>query len=295
MDQANVERMIVLTGMGDPARFGDTRRLYEKYPGRFDLWCGFDFRNANEPGFGAAAVKALEECHKLGAKGVGEISDKGWGFRSVPGGRTPAPGPHADDPRMDALWAKCAQLGMPVNIHVSDPVWSYGSMDNRNDGLPNGYKWRIDDKQPGILGHDALIATLARAVEKHRKTVFVACHLANLGYDLTRLAAMLDRHANLYVDVSARFGEFAPTPRAAAKFFTQYAGRTVYGTDMAYSQRMLTSTFRIMESLDEHFYYFDLDVCYDYHWPLHGLGLPDGALKKIYRDTALEVYRRARS
>jgi hypothetical protein len=63
---------------------------------------------------------------------------------------------------------------------------------------------------------------------------------------------------------------------------------------MAYTQRMFTSTFRVMESLDEHFYEFDLDVCYDYHWPLHGLGLPDGVLKKMYGENMVEVYRRAR-
>src|ERR1043165_553801 len=66
---------------------------------------------------------------------------------------SPAPGPHADDPRMDVLWDKCAQLGMPANIHVSDPIWSYQPMDLHNDGLMNGYTWRIDDKQPGLLGH----------------------------------------------------------------------------------------------------------------------------------------------
>ena len=64
---------------------------------------------------------------------------------------------------------------------------------------------------------------------------------------------------------------------------------------MAYSQRMFSSTFRILESADEHFYEFDLDVCYDYHWPLHGFGLPDAVLKRIYRDNALEAFRRARS
>ena len=115
---------------------------------------------------------------------------------------------------MDALWNRCAELGMPINIHVSDPIWSYQKQDNTNDGLMNGYSWRIDDTQPGILGHDGLIQSLERAVEKHRKTIFIACHLANLEYDLTRLGGMLDRHPNLFTDISARFAEVAPIPRA---------------------------------------------------------------------------------
>ncbi|HSB15040.1 MAG TPA: hypothetical protein VLE22_11315, partial [Bryobacteraceae bacterium] len=163
MDAANVEKTVILTGANSVERFAEISRVYSSYPGRFELWCGFDLTGFGEQGFGPNAVKALEECHRLGAVGVGEVSDKGWGFRTsaarrsavgaTPAGQKPAPGPgpHPDDPRIDALWDKCAQLGMPVNIHVSDPIWAYEPMDKTNDGLPNGYKWRIDDKQPGIF------------------------------------------------------------------------------------------------------------------------------------------------
>ena len=170
---------------------------------------------------------------------------------------------------MDPLFERCAALGMPINIHVSDPIWAYEAMDKTNDGLPNGYTWKINVR-PGILGHNELIESLERTVTKHPKTIFIACHLANLTYDLTRLGQLFDRYANLYGDISARFGELAPTPRATATFFEKYQDRVLYGTDMAYTQRMCSSTFRIMETSDEHFYEFDLDVCYDYHWPLHG-------------------------
>jgi predicted TIM-barrel fold metal-dependent hydrolase len=242
---------------------------------------------------------------------VGEVSDKGWGFASRPAGaargsdgagggaqsRGTAPrtaGPHADDPRMDALWDKCAQLGMPVNIHVSDPIWAYEPMDNTNDGLMNGYTWRIDDKQPGILGHNGLIESLERACQKHRKTVFIACHLANLDYDLTRLGQLFDRHSNLYADISARFAETAPIPRFVNQFLRKYPDRVLYGTDMPYTQRIFSTTFRILESNDEHFYERDLYFNFDYHWPMHGFGLTDALLKKIYRENALKAFKQAR-
>ncbi len=307
MDAVGVEKTIVFTGANSGTRFAEIREAYSKYPGRFDLWCSFDLSGADQPGFGPNAVKALEECHRMGALGVGEIIDKGWGFRSfrapAPGsgaGARPAgrasgartPGPHADDARMDALWDKCAQLGMPVNIHVSDPIWSYQPMDETNDGLMNAYKWRIDDKQPGILGHDALIATLERAAQKHRKTMFVAAHLVNLDYDLTRLGRLFDSNPNLYADVSARFGEIAPIPRFVNQFLQKYPDRVVYGTDMGYNQRMFSNTFRILESRDEHFYDYD---AYQYHWPLYGCGLPDSVLKKLYADNMRAVLKRARS
>lgn len=310
MDAAGVEKTVIFTGANSNERFAEIRKNYAKYPGRFELWCGFDLSGSDQPGFGANAVKVLEECHRLGAAGVGEISDKGWGFafrppgagrggtgaKSGPAAGAPrTPGPHADDARMDPLWDKCAQLGMPINIHVSDPIWAYEPMDNTNDGLMNGYTWRIDDKQPGILGHNGLIESLERACQKHRKTVFIACHLANLEYDLTRLGQILDRHPNLYSDISARFAETAPIPRFFTQFLRKYPDRVLYGTDMPYTQRMFSTTFRILESNDEHFYERDLYFNFDYHWPMHGFGLPDALLKKMYRDNALKAFKQARA
>jgi len=308
MDAAGVERTVIFTGASTGERFSQVREIYAKYPGRFELWCGFDFTSIDQPDFGAKAVKALEECHRLGAKGVGEIIDKGWGYRApaprgaragqgaVGGGQTSiprTPGPHPDDPRMDVLWERCGELGMPINIHMSDPIWAYEPMDNTNDGLMNCYTWRIDDKAPGILGHNGLLESFERTLTKHRRTVFIACHLANLDYDLTRLSQMFDRHPNLYADISARFAETAPIPRFVNQFFHKYPDRVLYGTDMPYTQRMFSTTFRIVESSDEHFYERDLYFNFDYHWPLHGFGLPDGILKKFYRDNALRAFAQA--
>jgi hypothetical protein len=306
MDAVGVEKTVIFTGTSSAEQFKAIRQMYSRYPGRFDLWCSFDLTRNDQSGFEPNAVKALEECHRAGALGVGEVTDKGSGFGGATailgsGGRvlgratgeSNVMGPHPDDPDLDPLWDMCAQLGMPVNIHVSGPIWAYQPMDNTNDGLMNGYVWRIEVKPP-ILGHDQLITALERLLRRHPKTTFVACHLANLSYDLTRLGQMFERNPNLYADISARFGDIAPIPRFTAQFFQKYADRVLYGTDMPYTQRMFSSTFRILETLDEHFYEFDLDVCYDYHWPLHGLGLSDDLLKKVYRDNALAVFQRAR-
>jgi predicted TIM-barrel fold metal-dependent hydrolase len=166
--------------------------------------------------------------------------------------------------------------------------------DKHNDGLMNEFSWRLDNK-PGIMGHDDLVKSLAAAAKRHPKTVFIACHLANLDYDLARLSQMLDGNPNLYVDISARFAETAAIPRFAAQFIRKYASRVTYGTDMPYTQQIFSTTFRIMESLDEHFYEQDLFFNFNYHWPMHGFGLPDDVLKKVYGDTALSAFRQARS
>ena len=57
---------------------------------------------------------------------------------------------------------------------------------------------------------------------------------------------------------------------------------------------MFSTTFRILESNDEHFYERDLYFNFDYHWPMHGFGLTDALLKKVYRDNALKAFNQAR-
>src|ERR1700722_3655257 len=295
MDATSVDRAAIFTGTGRPENFAEARAIYLAYPQRFNLWCLFDLRGVNDPGFGPAAVKALEECHHLGARGVGELHDKGKGLGASVG-TEPADwhatvefagsGPHPDDPRMDSLFQKCAELGMPISLHVSDPIWTYLPMNEHNDGYMTAFHWRLDDK-PGLLGHDGLLESLERTLKKHSGTTFIACHLANLDYDLTRLGQMMDRNPNLYADFAARMSEISTIPRFANQFFQQYQDRLVYGTDFTYAPGELRSTFRTLETLDEHYYN---EKYSDYLWPLYGLGIPDAVLKKIYRENALRIY-----
>jgi predicted TIM-barrel fold metal-dependent hydrolase len=215
----------------------------------------------------------------LGDKGLGEIYSK----------PTPGIGLHIDDPKMKPLLQKCGELGMPVNIHVAESYWMYSPMDSTNDGLMNAYTWRVDLTKPGILNHEQLIQTLENAVRDNPKTTFIACHFANCDYNLSILGRLLDTYPNLYADISARYAETAPIPRYMSAFYQKYQDRLLYGTDMGFDSTMYSVTFRILESLDDHFYEIDL---FGYHWPLYGFGLPDAILEKIYHTNALKVLKK---
>jgi len=279
MDEVGIEKSIILTGAAGK-EFDGLYERYSRYPGRFQLWCGFDYTGYDKPGFGPAAVKELERCYRAGARGVGELGDKGTGMDF-----DKAVGLHPDDPRMDALFEKCAELGMPVSLHVADPIWMYEKMDKTNDGLMNAWEWRLDNK-PNIVGHSGMIDILEKTVKRHPRTIFVTCHFGNLSYDLTRLGTLLDRYPNLYADISARYAETATIPRFVSRFYARYAGRLVYGTDMGYNRKMYQITFRVLESLDEHFYETEQ---FGYHWSMNGFGLSDGILKQVYRDNATKI------
>jgi predicted TIM-barrel fold metal-dependent hydrolase len=284
MDAVGIEKTILLSH-ATGAEFDSLYQVYSKYPDRFELWCGFDYTGYDKPGYGPAAVAELERCYKMGARGVGELGDKGKGlFYSKP----PAWGMHLDDPRMDSLLEKCAELGLPINIHVADPIWMYEKMDSTNDGLMNAYEWRLDN-QPGIVDHNGMVDILERAVKRHPKTIFIACHFANCSYDLNKLGALLDKYPNLYADIAARYAETAPIPKFTAAFIEKYQDRLLYGTDMGFDLDMYHITFRILETSDEHFYEIGQ---FGYHWALNGFGLNDVVLKKLYRDNALKLLKK---
>ena len=63
----------------------------------------------------------------------------------------------------------------------------------------------------------------------------------------------------------------------------KYGNRLLYGTDMGFDKSMYRVTFRILETLDEHFYETEM---FSYHWSLNGFGLPDEILQKVYRANA---------
>jgi uncharacterized protein len=286
MDAAGIEKTVILTGLTGAA-FDSVYREYARYPQRFEVWCGLLLDNPDQPDFGKRCMAELERCKKTGAMGVGELSDKGKGLSY---GHTRSYSVHFDDPRLDPVMERCADLGMPINIHVGDPMWMYQPMDSTNDGLMNAYEWRLDN-QPDIIDLNGLLLSLERMVLRHPRTTFIACHFANCDWNLARVGGMLERCPNLYADISARYAETAPIPRFASQFYAKYAGRLLYGTDMGFDLSMYRITFRILESLDEHFYETGQ---FGYHWALNGFGLPDPVLKQLYRENALRAFKLAR-
>jgi uncharacterized protein len=283
LDEAGIRQTVILSFSTGP-RFDSIVQKYSRYKDRFQIWCGFDYTGLGQPGWQEHAIAELERCYRMGARGVGELGDKGMGeLYSKP---VSGYGLHIDDPRMKPLLEKCADLHMPVSIHVAEDSWMYLDADPSNDGLMNAATWKVDLSKPGLLDHDQLIQTLENAVKNNPRTIFIACHFANCCSDLNTLGRLLDEYPNLYADIAARYGEIAPVPRYSKSFMEKYQDRLVYGTDMGTDAEMYRATFRILETADEHFYQQSL---FNYHWPLYGLSLNDITLKKIYSGNAEKI------
>src|SRR4029077_4644942 len=69
MDEAGVEKMIVLSE-ATGAEFDRLADLYQKnYPDRFQLWCGLDEQEFEKPDYPERAAAELDRCYRKGGRG----------------------------------------------------------------------------------------------------------------------------------------------------------------------------------------------------------------------------------
>jgi predicted TIM-barrel fold metal-dependent hydrolase len=279
MDETGIEVSVVLTGATGEA-FDKLVDLYLKpYPGRFQLYCGLDTRDTDQPDYPGRAVAELVRCYKRGARGVGELTDKGTGFgraANLPRDKRL----HPDDPRLDAFWEKCAELNIPANIHIADHPSCWKPLDVYQERTPDYQHFNLYGKD--VSSWEELIAMRDHTAARHPKTRFIACHLGNQGHDLASLAAALDKFPNLYVDIAARDYEVGRAPRSAARFLGRYRGRVLFGTDMGRETRMYQAWWRLFETADEF-------MPGRIWWRYYGLELPAPVLESLYRGNARRV------
>ena len=124
-----------------------------------------------------------------------------------------------------------------------------------------------------------------RVFARHPETTFVGAHLAESGEDLQYLSTLLDVHANLQIDISARTPELGRQPYSARAFFLKYADRIVFGTDLLPEISMYRLYYRFLETADEYFEY-PSHASRQGRWNICGLFLPEDVLKKVYRNNA---------
>jgi predicted TIM-barrel fold metal-dependent hydrolase len=284
MDDVGVQTVVLLTG-ATGERFDKLVELFlKRYPDRFMLYCGMDTRTLDiaAADFPAKVAAELERCYRAGARGVGEVTDKGRGFGT---GSTVERGAllprdkrlHVDDRRLDLFWQKCAELKMPVNLHIADHPSAWQPDDETQERTPAFQ--RFNQSGLDVPTHAELITRFQTLLERHPKTTFVAVHFANLGHDLAQLGRALDRFPNLNVDISARAYEFGRQPFTAPPFFAKYKDRILYGSDQGINPEMWRLWWRVLETRDEF-------IKGPSWWRLYGLGLPDDVLAAIYRDNA---------
>ena len=280
MDEVGIDKSIVLTEETGTAFDALIDLLPKAYPDRFLLYCGMDTTDIDNPDYSMRVVAELVRCYNKGACGVGEIIDKGFGITpeiELPRNKRL----HPDDPRLDAFWEKCAELKMPVSLHVADHPSCWTPLDVYQERTPDYQHFNMYGKD--VPSYDEMIAIRDRTVDKHPSTVFIACHLGNQGNDLEKLSLSLDKYPNLFLDTSARDYEIGRTPRASARFITKYRKRIVFGTDQSRDKKMYQIHWRLFETADDY-------IAGRVGWRYYGLELSEPVLKDVYRGNANKIF-----
>lgn len=284
MDKLNMGVMINLSGRGFRSSGDHLEKSIEninnRYPNRFVLFTNVDFNDIDNPEWTARTVKQLEADVKRGAKGLKIYKSLGLHSRDSKGNLI-----RINDPRIDPVWAKCGELGIPVLIHTADPKPFWDPIDNQNERwleLKLHPRRRYDETFPTW---ESLIGDQHDVFRKHPKTTFINAHLGWYGNDLKKLGELMDLYPNMLTEIGAVIAELGRQPRTAKAFLTNYQDRVLFGKDSWVPEEYETY-FRVLETEDE---YFPYHKRYHAFWRMYGIGLPDEILKKIYYKNALRI------
>lgn len=281
MDALNMALMVNLSG-GSGAGFQEgLAKLTAAHPTRFVQFANVDFGKIDEPGFGENAARQLEEDVRNGARGLKVFKNLGMFTKDKAGNRV-----RTDDPRIDPVWAKCGELGIPVLIHTGEPAAFWLPHDKYNERwlelkeVPNRRR-----DSPEFTSFEQTMAEQHNVFRRHPKTVFINAHLGWLGNDLGRLGKLMDELPNMYTEIGAVLYELGRQPRMAREFLIRYQDRVLFGKD-SWAPGEYPTYFRVLETADEYFPYYRKRHAF---WRLYGLDLPDDVLKKIYYQNALRI------
>jgi len=314
LDQAGVGVGVVLGAgtvthkPGEISNFQAVKRVAdETYPGRFLHAMLLDYAGWDDADWSTRAAQQIQEGYDQGAVGLKEFKRLGLYLKNQSGALI-----NIDDPKLDAVWQKCGELGMPVSIHVGDPqaLWlPYDETNERWTELKDHKSWWFGDPNRYPPRMDLLDA-LDRVIARHPQTTFICVHFANNPEDLNWVDEALTKRPNMYADLAARVPEIGrQDPDKVRALFLKHQDRILFATDfMVYGKLILGSGGDQERPTDEeaiefyrkHWRWFETaDRDWPHmtpiqgNWTISSIHLPPAACRKIYFDNARRIFARA--
>ena len=285
--------------------FEEFQKTYQPFRDRLGMMYAYDWSqwqgNAN---FIKAAPDMLEAAVEKGAHGVKIWKDLGLTVKDPAGKLVPI-----DDERLFPIWERANSLPCIVAFHTVDPVAFFEPWNPENE------RWEELELHPDWSFADRSIYPAREAVLEQRNNVirlfpnlkFQCVHGANYSENLNAVDAWMEEMPNMYVDTSARLGEFG---RHSAKeghaFFEKHRDRLMFGTDRVFGvagdvqgagpTKMFTSE-EDQVFYNKHWTYFQTnETQFDHptpiqgNWKIDGIGLSEATLRKLYWENAYSLY-----
>jgi predicted TIM-barrel fold metal-dependent hydrolase len=281
MDTINLRVLVNLSGGTGEELRKTVATMKGRYPDRFVVFANPSYTDIDTPRYGQRTAERLTADMRKGAQGLKIFKNFGMDLKYANGERV-----HADDPIFDPLFEKCAELKIPVLIHIAEPSAFFDPWDKNNERWEElkefPQRGRPPSKYPPF---ETLMAERNHLFAKHPKTNFIAAHLAFHGNDLERLGKLFDTLPNMYVDIAAVLAELGRQPYSAHDFLVKYQDRVLMGKDI-YEVNEYKWYFRALETRDEYFEYYRRRHAF---WRIYGFQVPDEVLKKVYYKNALKL------
>jgi uncharacterized protein len=278
MDKLNMAVMVNLSGGSGNSLKDILRNSKQRYPDRFAVFANPSYDGIEDPDYPERTATQFQADIKAGAQGLKIFKNLGM-YAFDPLGRV-----RVDDPRLDPLWAKAGELGVPVLIHVGDPAQFWLPHDGSNERWLE-LKQKPGRKRSGEPSFEQLIKEQINVYKKHPNTTFIVAHFMWMANDLNQLAGYLDMLPNIVVEMGAIIYDPGRQPRRARAFFEKYQDRILMGKD-TWAPAEYYTYFRVLETADEYFPYYRKRHAF---WRLYGLDLSDEVLKKVYYKNAARL------
>jgi predicted TIM-barrel fold metal-dependent hydrolase len=288
LDAAGIVRYVDLDGgWGESVLNFHLDHFKHPAPDRFMVFGGVDWSQWPEKGvkFPDWAAGRLKVQKERGAQGLKIWKGLGLYVKDHDGRLV-----DVDDARLAPIWETAAELGLPVVIHVADPVAFFDPVDENNERweeLGDHPDWAFTSPPFPPFLH--IMEGLANLVSSHPKTTFIGAHVGCYAEDLAWVGNLLDRCPNFFVDIAARIGELGRQPYSARRFFLQYADRILFGSDMGPYPEAYRVIYRFLETDDEYFNYYAAPIPMQGRWYAYGLHLPEDVLEKVYFRNAQRI------
>lgn len=294
LDEVGVAMVWSMDG-GDERPLEQDLELAEAIPGRLVHFARLNYEGINESGWSEREAEKLQQAFDLGAAGLKVWKDVGLEFQNPDGSYI-----HVDDPRFDSIWQTCARNAKPVLMHLSDPPARFEPIGPANERFEAGM-WR-DSPEGNFYGSgkphfNEIFEHRERMLAAHPETTFVLAHMASMGWDLARVASLLESFPNAHVELAARLQELGRQPYTTRRFLIAHQDRVLFGTDGVPGRdpdQFWRPHWRFLETDDEYFdhpaqMFSPEGAGLQGRWKIHGVFLPDDVLEKIYRINALRL------
>ena len=306
MDRYGISVAVNLSG-GIPGRgLEEQLKAAARFPGRIVVFAGLDwYEPTRGPGYGTRMADSVARAHQLGARGLEIPRGLGIGFRDSKGELI-----RIDEPELDPIFEKAGELGMPVAIHAGAPVAFWLPPVAKNERYEELKAHPELSQYREAPPWETLFLGLERRIAKHPKCTFISVYFGNAAEYPARVAALLDKYRNLYIDTAGRIPELGRhSPGGMKELIADHADRILFGSDLSIGRsasdvvlssqgvasptqaevdQFFAATWRYFETTDQG---FEHPTPIQGNWKISGVGLSSRPLRKIYASNAERLMR----